>query len=137
MDCTVCKNPMITLEMDLVETDYCPSCGGIWLDSGELELLLGSGQEAEKLVQSFVPVGGVKEAYRRCPICDRKMEKINAGCGQSPVIIDRCTKGHGLWFDRGELAAILKRGCLDKEGKIQELLGNLFETEKEDSEADL
>ena len=40
MDCPVCKNAMITLELEEVEIDYCTDCGGIWLDSGELELLL-------------------------------------------------------------------------------------------------
>ena len=40
MDCPVCKNAMIVLELDEVEVDYCADCRGVWLDSGELELLL-------------------------------------------------------------------------------------------------
>jgi Zn-finger nucleic acid-binding protein len=129
MNCAVCQNPMITLEMELVETDCCSGCGGIWLDGGELELLLGGGEQAAGLIRSFQPCGG-REKHRRCPICDRKMEKINAGDNEAPIIIDRCPKGHGLWFDRGELAAVLERGRLDKEGKIQKLLGDLFNGEK-------
>lgn len=126
MNCTVCQYPMITLEMDGVETDYCPSCGGIWLDSGELELLLGSGPQAEQLVRSFQPCRGGKEAQRRCLICDRRMEKINAGRDDSPVVIDRCPKNHGLWFDQGELPAVLEKGCLDPENRVKQLLGNLY-----------
>ena len=42
MDCPVCKNLMITLELDEVEIDHCLDCGGIWLDSGELEQLIGN-----------------------------------------------------------------------------------------------
>jgi len=34
MDCPVCKNAMITLELSEVEIDYCADCGGIWLDAG-------------------------------------------------------------------------------------------------------
>jgi len=41
MDCPVCNNAMITLELDQVEIDHCTECGGIWLDAGELETLLG------------------------------------------------------------------------------------------------
>jgi Zn-finger nucleic acid-binding protein len=41
MDCPVCQDAMITLELSDVENDYCTDCGGIWLDAGELELLLG------------------------------------------------------------------------------------------------
>jgi Zn-finger nucleic acid-binding protein len=36
MDCPACKKAMITLELADVEIDHCISCGGIWLDNGEL-----------------------------------------------------------------------------------------------------
>ena len=52
MDCPVCKNePMIVLELNDVEIDYCLSCKGIWLDTGELELLLES--SAKTLFSAF------------------------------------------------------------------------------------
>ena len=47
MDCPVCKNAMITLELEQVEVDHCLECRGIWLDAGELELLLGDAERAE------------------------------------------------------------------------------------------
>jgi len=31
---------MERIEVDSVEIDKCPTCGGVWLDPGELELLL-------------------------------------------------------------------------------------------------
>ena len=40
MDCPVCKDAMIVMELNEVEIDHCLSCSGIWLDAGELELLL-------------------------------------------------------------------------------------------------
>ena len=46
MDCPVCKNAMIALELAEVEIDHCTDCGGIWLDAGELELLLGNPEQA-------------------------------------------------------------------------------------------
>ena len=53
MDCPVCKNAMITLELADVEIDHCTDCGGIWLDAGELELLLGEPEQAKSLLDSF------------------------------------------------------------------------------------
>ena len=54
MDCPVCKNSaMIVLELDEVEVDYCTECEGIWLDEGELELLLGDEARAKEVIQSF------------------------------------------------------------------------------------
>ena len=36
-----CENQkMDRVEIDKVEIDKCPKCGGIWLDPGELDLLL-------------------------------------------------------------------------------------------------
>ncbi|MCL4278881.1 MAG: zf-TFIIB domain-containing protein, partial [Ignavibacteriaceae bacterium] len=45
MLCPVCNNPMIVLELEQVEVDYCTNCAGVWLDAGELELLLESHEE--------------------------------------------------------------------------------------------
>ncbi|MEJ2196939.1 MAG: zf-TFIIB domain-containing protein [Ignavibacteriaceae bacterium] len=53
MFCPVCKEPMIILELNEVEIDYCPSCSGIWLDAGELELLFEDQAEREKIISSF------------------------------------------------------------------------------------
>ena len=72
MDCPVCKNAMITLELDQVEVDYCTDCGGIWLDAGELELLLEDSQDTEQLLSSFTPQPKCKERKRKCPICLKK-----------------------------------------------------------------
>jgi Zn-finger nucleic acid-binding protein len=40
MNCPTCKSAMITLELAEVEVDHCVHCGGIWLDTGELEVLM-------------------------------------------------------------------------------------------------
>ncbi len=126
MDCPVCKSAMIVLELEQVETDYCSTCGGIWLDRGELELLLADAHQAKQLVNSFHRAPGVREKIRACPICLKKMHKIHTGSEDVPVIIDRCSKGHGLWFDRGELPHVLANGGFDKEQKVIKLLSQMF-----------
>lgn len=126
MDCPVCKNAMITLELKDVEIDYCTDCGGIWLDAGELEMLLDDRQHAEKLLKSFKIDANSTEKPRKCPICLKKMQKIIVGQDTPTILIDRCRKGDGLWFDKGELQDIFNRAQLDKDSKIQKLLADIF-----------
>lgn len=126
MDCPVCKNAMIVLELAEVEVDYCTDCGGIWLDAGELELLLGSSQQAEQLLDSFKIDSNCTEKRRKCPICLKKMQKIVVGPSTPILLIDKCPKGDGLWFDKGELQDVLNRAKLDKDNKIQKLLSDIF-----------
>ncbi len=124
MDCPVCKNAVITLELAGVEIDHCVDCGGIWLDAGELELLLGNSQLAEKLLNSFKIESQSAEKLRKCPICLKKMQKIIVGESTPKLLIDKCT--HGLWFDKGELKDIFDRAELDENHKVQKLLADIF-----------
>ncbi len=126
MDCPVCKNAMITLELEDVEIDNCLDCGGIWLDAGELELLLGDKQHAEQLLNSFKVDTDCDEKPRKCPICRKKMRKIIITLSKPALLIDKCAKGHGLWFDQGELQDVLKAGSFDEENKIVNILTDMF-----------
>ena len=126
MDCPVCKNAMITLELQKVEIDHCTDCGGIWLDAGELELLLGKPENAKQLLNSFKIGYTSTEKTRKCPICLKKMRKIIVGSSKPVILIDKCRKGDGLWFDKGELQDIFDRAELDKDNKIQKLLADMF-----------
>ena len=126
MDCPVCKNAMIALELADVEIDHCTACGGIWLDAGELELLLGDSESAEQLLDSFKIDPKCTEKKRKCPICLKKMQKIIVGLSTPVLLIDKCARGDGLWFDKGELQNILERAQLDKDNKIQKLLADMF-----------
>jgi len=126
MDCPGCKNAMITLELEGVEIDYCMDCKGIWLDAGELELLLDEPYKAKELVNSFRIDAGRTERIKKCPICDKKMQKIVVGSSKPVLFIDKCRKGDGLWFDKDELHDIFDRAELDEDNKIQKLLNDIF-----------
>ncbi|MCK5051289.1 MAG: zf-TFIIB domain-containing protein [Candidatus Cloacimonetes bacterium] len=126
MDCPVCKNePMIVLELNEVEIDYCLSCKGIWLDAGELELLLGSSTETVEFLNSFTSDDITKEKTHKCPICNKKMEKILV-IGNRKVRIDKCKYNHGIWFDSGELEDILGMRKLDNKNKVLTLLNDML-----------
>ena len=121
---------MITLELAEVEIDHCTDCGGIWLDAGELELLLGDPLQAENLLASFKIDSKCTEKPRKCPICLKKMQKISVGATTPPLLLDKCKKADGLWFDKGELRDILTRAQLDKDNKIQKILADMFGAEQ-------
>ena len=123
MKCPVCKEPMIVLELNEVEIDYCPSCGGIWLDGGELELLIEDESEREKILSSFIAESNNLERTYKCPICSKKMDKVHVGRNKE-VLIDKCPANDGLWFDKGELKEVIE--LADGENKVVELLNDLF-----------
>lgn len=108
MKCPHCGDEvLVALEHEQVEVDYCPECRGVWLDAGEIELLFGD----EDAAQAFLSIGRDVtaprgEAPRDCPECGKRMTKETTE-GAHPVTFDHCPKGHGLWFDRGELAVVL------------------------------
>jgi len=133
MDCPVCSSAMVTLELADVEIDHCFDCGGIWLDAGELELLLADAEQAKRLIHSFKIDAQSTEKKRKCPICLKKMDKIIVTAAEKPLLIDRCGKGDGLWFDKGELKDILKTARFDEQNKVLQLLTDIFGSKQENS----
>ena len=111
MICPSCKNDMIVVEYHEIELDYCADCQGVWLDSGELELLLESmSMESSHLFLSNILASKEAESSekkRNCPICGQKMKKTTIG-EQPGTLIDVCRQEDGLWFDGGELGQLLK-----------------------------
>jgi Zn-finger nucleic acid-binding protein len=126
---------MVIVERSGIEVDYSPDCGGVWFDSGELELLLesmeldGTGFTTDEIMR--LDEAKVDEKKRRCPICNTKMKKVIIG-NNTEVLIDACPKGHGLWFDGGELGQVIQQlidtqpTSGDKQGKVISFLGEVF-----------
>ena len=122
MNCPACKNPMVILELNQVEIDYCTVCKGIWLDMGELDLIFSSADKKE-IANSFSINNEFDEIKRKCPNCKKKMDKVefeNTG-----IIIDKCTDDHGVWFDGGELKSILK-SAEEQNSRIIKMLNEMF-----------
>ncbi|MBL1215773.1 MAG: zf-TFIIB domain-containing protein [Ignavibacteriae bacterium] len=125
MDCPNCKEPMIVLELSEVEIDYCISCKGIWLDSGELELLLDEDSNLENSNLFNTPLN-ISEEKKKCPICNKKMGKVEIG-DEEKILIDKCLNSHGLWFDENELHQIIQ--VASKKNKALDLLNDIFQNE--------
>lgn len=126
MICPVDRTAMLALEWEEIEVDYCAACGGLWLDAGELELLLGADAEAYGLGR-FDPATGLSEKPRRCPICRARMTKHRPP-GVDTVVFDACPHGHGLWLDRGELDAFTRTAAADAPaGEVARFLAAMFD----------
>ena len=125
--CPVCDTEMAVLELHGVEIDYCFSCGGIWLDSGELEELIGDEKKSDEIIHLFKDVTSTnKEKKRPCPICGKAMKKVEVQL-ENPVIIDKCPKEHGIWFDKDELLKIVNSINADGNDKVAEFLKDMFQ----------
>jgi len=125
----VCNEPMLICEYSAVELDLCAACHGIWLDAGELELLLGV-DDAESVLNAGRAIGH-EEKPRKCPVCRRRMAKERVGAGH-PITYDHCTRGHGIWFDKGELREVLRHGDPgDRTGKVRRWLTDIFAAQHE------
>lgn len=98
--CPKCDTGLFILNFKSVEVDFCERCRGVWLDAGELELLAG-GPLADFQQQPGTPPAGTKHL---CPRCDEPLAEITA---PGNLTLDRCPRGHGLWFDAGELRQLL------------------------------
>jgi Zn-finger nucleic acid-binding protein len=93
---------MVATQVNSIEIDRCPSCGGIVLDKGESDVI-------DSLGMAHVIEGGVTAAHEhrstpaRCYECDREMIALR---GAGDVEYDWCDHCERLFFDRGELTAI-------------------------------
>jgi Zn-finger nucleic acid-binding protein len=96
---------------DGVLVDVCDTCGGLWLDAGELEalerkevkergeLIRQARQELVEEAQQILKVRGL------CPKCQVERLKLIVKRG---VQLDYCPRCKGLYFDDGELERVMK-----------------------------
>ena len=124
---------MFVFELEGVELDRCAGCEGTWFDRGELILLFEEFGEAARALSpekiDALPAAETAEQPRACPICRKTMRKLRLG-DAPPVLVDQCPRGHGLWFDRDEVAD-LTRGLVDKmpeaPARALDFMGRAFE----------
>jgi Zn-finger nucleic acid-binding protein len=111
LPCPSCNASMKPVRIGPTPMQQCESCGGSWLTT-EVFTALCTDREAQGTVMSAfaaaapaptVKLGAVR--YRHCAACQHMMNRVNFG-RVSGIVIDLC-KGHGVWFDPGELQGIL------------------------------
>jgi len=127
---------MFVLEFENVELDYCYRCGGVWLDSGELELLgTRAGVLHGELLRALEAGGkGARAGRRRCPVCRKRLREVTADT-TPPLVVDCCPLEHGLWFDRGELGAVVRAAGAQEDNVLARFLAHLRPGQSENKSA--
>jgi len=92
-----------------VEIDTCQSCGGTWLDWGELTPIIRTYDKKfsfEERLQHLRQRGADRapNLVLHCPKCSARLQRFQYAVS-SGVFLDRCPE-HGLWLDPGELDKI-------------------------------
>lgn len=108
MNCPVCRVPLIAVEREQIEVDYCISCRGLWFDSGELNVLAEKMGVALDIASIFATPAATSEKPRHCPRCGKTMEKSEMTSARG-IITDRCPENEGVWLDARELGSLLDR----------------------------
>ena len=70
-----------------------------------------------------------KTTDRHCPRCGSRLKEIRLEGGDGLITLDRCPKRHGIWFDRGEILAVVETFHDGEEGAVAELFSNLLRDE--------
>lgn len=127
--CPDCRLDLVAHAFGAVGYSECPRCSGLFLRREAFEAVTKDADTRAKVrlaeadAPAAAPAGPAKGTggalppvrYRPCPACAKLMNRSNYGSG-SGIVLDAC-RDHGLWFDRGELAAIvdfLEKGGWDR-----------------------
>jgi Zn-finger nucleic acid-binding protein len=138
MICPDCEQRLVIVEVNGVELDMCYQQHGMWFDHDELrQLFLGTCApetltDLESRLERLPRKGGPK---RRCPRCRAKMWQVVEPNG-ADVILDACPHDHGLWFDQGELEAILDSHFGVEDDELQSVKDHLGLFTKKPSDVD-
>jgi Zn-finger nucleic acid-binding protein len=112
LPCPECKAEMRAVLVGATAMHECARCASQWLAADVFAALCNS-REERGAITAFVDVTKTTAAaaaatvapervrYLPCPVCKKMMNRQNFG-RRSGVILDVC-KGHGAWFQAGEL----------------------------------
>jgi Zn-finger nucleic acid-binding protein len=147
--CPKCDVPLFILHFKDIEIDFCHQCRGLWLNAHELEALMEqTGANTHDPLLKFQQQNGIQPKGRPhlCPRCDAPLHEIqvsNLEGRAEPVLsevegsrplpksltLDKCPRGHGLWFDADELQQLLSMFPPESgTGKTIDYLNELFTT---------
>jgi Zn-finger nucleic acid-binding protein len=108
--CLKCTSVLDKTRVEDIEVDTCPSCGGLWLDHGEIEKIVKKiPSEIDRLRKLLAPHKNqpppvANDDASTCPSCTSPMKEAPLG----PITIDYCTRCKGFFLDRGEIDAALE-----------------------------
>ncbi len=113
MRCPKCRADMDQIEFDGTEIDRCKTCGGIWFDAGEIEVMRDK-QAAAAIDTGDASVGKKSNAIDDypCPRCSGAMVKV-VDPQQTHIWYETCSACSGSFLDAGELLDMSKLTIAD------------------------
>lgn len=106
--CPRCGGALFARHYRDLDVDECDSCGGFMLSPRAIDRIVAAKDNATDLRLALPARPQVAETavrYIRCPGCSKMMNRQAFG-RISGVVVDVCRE-HGVWFDSGELSAVL------------------------------
>ena len=113
MRCPKCRADMEPIEFDGTEIDRCKTCGGIWFDAGEIEVMRDK-QAAAAIDTGDASVGKKSNAIDDypCPRCSGTMVRV-VDPQQTHIWYETCSGCSGSFLDAGELLDLSKLSIAD------------------------
>jgi Zn-finger nucleic acid-binding protein len=107
--CPRCACSLTQVDYADTQLEECDRCGGVFVEAWILDRLVAA-REARISLAIALPLRTLKPErvvrYVKCPRCSMQMNRKIFG-RHSGVVVDVC-KEDGIWFDSGELAAVLE-----------------------------
>ena len=105
--CANCQTNMVRTKHPDVEIDTCPSCGGVFLEKGDLNIMAtGLGGDIEYCSIMESKIRSDRFPSRLCPKCDNQtMKKVNL-LAFSDLIFDYCEHCESFFLDKGEIVSM-------------------------------
>ena len=104
MNCLRCDGELRVENYRGVEVDRCHTCGGMWLDYGELDQLEDTVFDKDELKGSLMFRSFDSKLV--CPKCGGRMQLFNYRAYN--LELDFCEQEHGVWLDAGEEKRVLE-----------------------------
>jgi Zn-finger nucleic acid-binding protein len=130
--CPRCDSQLHAREYGDLSVEECDRCGGLFLAPTTMERLVAA-RDMPTSLRLALPKREMKREtavrYISCPTCGKSMNRQAFG-RISGVVVDVC-KSHGVWFDGGELAEVIRfveQGGLERERERE--LAELGERER-------
>jgi Zn-finger nucleic acid-binding protein len=101
MKCPKCDNKYLLNVLG--QLDFCPECRGTWFDKGETAKYFSFEQDIPNLAWSL---NTAKSNSLACPRCEDELQEIQY-TEKSDLLLDRCKKCEGLWFDSLEVDKLM------------------------------
>jgi Zn-finger nucleic acid-binding protein len=108
LTCVKCTSVLDRADFEGLEVDLCPSCGGLWLDRGEITRAARLPETELRRLRDLIgaanpaaPIGS--ENHIPCPACPGLLAEFSLGS----IRVECCSACHGIFLDRGELEEAL------------------------------